>query len=99
MVFQEHLKCFYDYGMVCFSEKQTKKFIRHIYKLIEDLERWYALYPECRYLTTEGRVYRNIILDSYLIIYRIQPDCVEVLDIIRSESSIKKIRGIRKIGL
>lgn len=95
--FQEHLKCFFEYGVEYFGKEQTKKYIHYIYNLISDLEKWYTLYPECRYLKTERRIYRNIILDSYFIIYRIQPDCVEVLDIIRTESSIRKIRGVRKI--
>jgi len=44
-------------------------------------------------------MYRNIILDAHLIIYRITNERVEVLDIIHSASSIRKIRGVRKIRL
>jgi len=44
-------------------------------------------------------MYRNIILDAHLIIYRITGEYIEVLDIIHSASSISKIRGVRKIRL
>lgn len=95
VTFREHLECFFGYGVETFGEIQSLKYVHHIYSLVADLEKWYLLYPECRYLKTKGRIYRNIILDSYLIIYRIGEDCVEVLDIIRSESSIRKIKRIR----
>lgn len=97
--FHDHLKIFFSYGVESFGQFQAIKYIGHIYKIVEDLERWYALYPECRYLKTKERVYRNIILDSYLIIYRINKECIEVLDIVRSESSIRKIRDVRKTKL
>jgi plasmid stabilization system protein ParE len=56
-------------------------------------------YPECRHLATKSRLYRNIILDAHLIIYRITDERIEVLDIIHSASSIRKIRDVRKIRL
>jgi len=44
-------------------------------------------------------MYRNIILDAHLIIYRIAKERIEVLDIIHSASSIRKIREVRKIRI
>jgi len=58
-----------------------------------------TFYPECRHLATKSRMYRNIILDAHLIIYRITDVRIEVLDIIHSASSIGKIRNTRKIRL
>jgi hypothetical protein len=56
-----------------------------------------ALYPECRFLVTKNHIYRNIILDAHLIIYRNSDYHIEVLDIIHKASSIGKIQKARKI--
>ncbi|MCL1932786.1 MAG: type II toxin-antitoxin system RelE/ParE family toxin [Candidatus Azobacteroides sp.] len=87
----------YDYGIHTFGYFQTERYNRQIEKTIETLSDFYYAYPECRHLATKSRIYRNIILDSHLIIYRITAERIEVLDIIHSASSIRKIRGVRKV--
>ena len=59
----------------------------------------YLTYSECRHIPTKSQMYRNIILDAHLIIYRITSKRIEVLDIIHTASSIGKIRSTRKIQL
>jgi hypothetical protein len=44
-------------------------------------------------------MYRNIILDAHLIVYRITDRRIEVLDILHAASSIRKIRGVRNIRI
>ena len=61
---------------------------------VEKLENDYPYYPECRHLATKSRMYRNIILDSHLIIYRITEERIEVLDIVHSASSMRKIKQL-----
>lgn len=68
----------YEYGLVEFGEKLASAFISEIYKYIEKLETEYLLHPECHHLETKTKIYRNIILGSYLIIYRIRPNRIEV---------------------
>ena len=68
----------YKYGLVEFGEKLASAFISEIYKYIEKLETEYLLHPECHHLETKTKIYRNIILGSYLIIYRIRPNRIEV---------------------
>lgn len=68
----------YEYGLVEFGEKLASAFISEIYKYIEKLETEYLRHPECRHLETKTKIYRNIILGSYLIIYRIRPNRIEV---------------------
>ena len=41
----------------------------------------------------------NIILDSHLIIYRITEERIEVLDIVHSASSMRKIKQARNIHI
>ena len=89
----------YYYGIHQFGYFQAEHYDLKIEKAIETLSCFYAAYPECRHLATKNRIYRNIILDAHLIIYRITPERIEILDIIHSASSIRKIRNIRNIRL
>ena len=89
----------YNYGIGTFGYFQAERYNRKIENAIETLSDYYYTYPECRHLATKSRKYRNIILDAHLIIYRITNERVEVLDIIHSASSIRKIRDVRKIRL
>ncbi|MCX6272833.1 MAG: type II toxin-antitoxin system RelE/ParE family toxin [Bacteroidetes bacterium] len=87
----------YLYGEELFGATAAKSFIADIYGRIWSLDEMYLLNPECRHLQTKNKIYRNIIVGSYLIIYRITEDSIEVLRILHSHSSIKKIMTSRPI--
>ena len=87
----------YDFGFETFGYFQAERYKQLIRQSLDTLQDFYMAYPECRFLATKSRIYRNIILDSHLIIYRITSEHIEVLDIIHSASSICKIRSIRKV--
>jgi plasmid stabilization system protein ParE len=89
----------YDYSLDTFGYFQAERYLQKIEEALFMLYDFYLTYPECRHLATKSRIYRNIILDSHLIIYRITNTRIEVLDIIHSASRIGKIRNIRKINL
>ena len=89
----------YDYSLDTFGFFQTEHYLQKIDKVLSTLSNYYVYYPECRYLKTKNRKYRNIILDAHLIIYRITDKRIEVLNIIHAASSIRKIREVRKIQL
>jgi len=89
----------FDYGVRTFGYFQAESYDRKIEKAIETLSGFYLAYPECRHIATKSRMYRNIILDAHLIIFRITDERIEVLDIIHSTSSIRKIRGVRNVRL
>jgi len=97
--FNESRESIYEYSLDTFGYFQAERYKDKIRKSLDMLPEWYAAYPECRHLATKSRMYRNIILDAHLIIYRITDVRIEVLDIIHSASSIRKIRGVRKIRL
>ena len=89
----------YKYGVLMFGYSQSERYNWQIEKAIETLSVRYNTYPECRHLPTKSHMYRNIIFDAHLIIYRITHDRIEVLDMLHSASSIRKIRDVRKIHL
>ena len=89
----------YDYTLDMFGYFQAERYLHSVERALSTLHNFYMAYPECRHLATKSRIYRNIILDAHLIIYRITTERIEVLDVIHSASSIGKIRGVRKIRL
>ncbi|MDR2423191.1 MAG: type II toxin-antitoxin system RelE/ParE family toxin [Prevotellaceae bacterium] len=97
--YKDHLNLIIEYSNEIFGYNQSEKYLNIIIYLVERLYYNYGMYPECCHLATKKRIYRNIILDSHLIIYMITVLRIEVLDIIHSASSIRKIRGIRSIRI
>ena len=97
--FKAHRTHIYDYSFDTFGQFQAERYLQKIEKALDSLYDYYFTYPECRHIPTKSRKYRNIILDAHLIIYRITNKSIEVLDIIHSASSIRKIRDVRSIRL
>ena len=87
----------YSQGEEVFGSIAAKSFIADIYSRVWSLDLMYYLHPECRHLLTKNKIYRNIILGSYLIIYKVSSEKVEVLRILNSHSSINKIKLTRQI--
>ena len=89
----------YEYTLDIFGYFQAERYKQKIRQSLDTLSDFYMVYPECRHLATKSRMYRNIILDSHLIIYRITNHRIEVLDIVHSASNIGKIRSTRSIQI
>ena len=87
----------YCFGEESFGNVAARSFIADIYGRIWGLDELYHLYPECRFLVTKSKKYRNIIIGAYLIIYKITPVMIDVLRIIHAHSSIRKIKKSRNI--
>jgi toxin ParE1/3/4 len=95
-LFDQDIISIYSYGEEVFGSIAAKSFVADIYSRIWSLDQMYLLHPECRHLATKKKIYRNIILGSYLIIYKITNDSVKVLRILHASSSITKIKKSRK---
>ena len=95
--FELDLISIYIYGEEVFGTIAAKSFISDIYQRVWSLDNMYLLHLECRHLPTNDKHYRNIIIGSYLIIYRITEEHIEVLRILHSHSSIRKIKTSRQI--
>jgi len=97
--YEESLVEILEYGIEMFGYTQARKYFNTISCLVENLDNEYLHHPECRHLATKNRIYRNIILDAHLIIYRITDERIEVLNIVHSASNSSKIRSSRKIHI
>lgn len=92
----EHI---YEYGIETFAFTAATVFIEDLIQHIEELSVYYSLHPECRYLPTQSKMYRNLIYGSYMVIYRINFTRVEVLNVLHSSRSISFIKSSRKIKI
>ena len=97
--FYESTDQIYDFSYETFGYLQAERYRQKIRNYLLSLPEYYTYYPECRHLATKSRIYRNIIVDPHLIIYRITAERIEVLDIIHGAMSVSKIRNVRKIRL
>ena len=77
----------YTFGIETFGLRQAELY---------ENENW-SFFSECRHLPTKSKMYRWIILESHLIIYRITATEIQVLRIVHSRRSITKIKGSRSI--
>jgi len=89
----------YLYGAEIFGKNAAETFKAELLFMIRALRNLYELHPECRFLVTKSRMYRNIILGSYLVIYRITPTRIEVLKALSSRMSISRLKNVRKIKI
>lgn len=96
--FTEDLKSVYEYGEETFGEAAAKSFVSEIYSKILALNQTWNHHSECRHLLTKDQRYRNIIIGSYLILFRVRKDRILVLRILHGRSSITKIKASRKIN-
>lgn len=96
--FQNDIKAVFVYGEETFGFNAAKTFVSEIYMLVWNLDYQYLMFPEVRFLSSKSKKYRNIILGSYLIIYRIEVERVEVLRIFHSNQCIpRNISSVKKI--
>ena len=96
---QADIKAIFEYGAETFGFIAAKAFVAEVYMSIWGLDYQYNMHPECRFLPTKSKMYRNIIQGNYLIIYRITPKRVEVLRVFNSLVSIRKIRTARRANV
>ena len=89
----------FEYGEATFGENAALYFYEDIKLTIRRLETEYLLHPECRHLVTKIKMYRNIILGSYLIIYRIRAEKIEVLRAFHGSRSPKIIKESKRIKI
>lgn len=96
-LFQVHRQEIYIFGVENFGLHQAEKYQEIINQSLASLPKRFKTYPECRFLPSKNKIYRNIVLDAHLIIFKVTKSRIEVLDIIHKASSIKKIRQTKKV--
>ena len=98
-VYYTNLQEVYLYGKETFGKVFADIFLEEINHTVSGLSYKFNSYPECRHLATKNKVYHNIILGKYLIIYRIRTEKIEVLRIFHGSRGPKTIRASRSVKL
>ncbi|MDR0543545.1 MAG: type II toxin-antitoxin system RelE/ParE family toxin, partial [Dysgonamonadaceae bacterium] len=70
-VFNESLANVFEYGLETFGLLQADRYLQGIEEAVDSLPYSYGSNPYCRHIQIPGEVYRNIIIGSHLIIYRV----------------------------
>jgi len=89
----------YTYEIDTIGIQQAELYEAEIWKLVDGLPLNWSFFPECRHLPTKSKMYRWIILESHVIIYRITETEIQVLRIVNSHRSVTKIKDSRSIKL
>ena len=93
------LEAIFEYGAETFSPTMAQAFVSDLIQELDSLSSSYLQHAECRYLPTKSRQYRMYTYVSYLIIYRITDNQIEVLNVIHKSRSIATIRAARNIRI
>jgi toxin ParE1/3/4 len=100
VIAQSDIKSVFEYGEDTFGFIAAKSFVGEVYMRIWSLDYQYLMFPECRFLITKSKMYRNIIIGAYLIIYRITSKQVEVLRVLHSSHcKTSRIRATRRLKI
>ena len=78
---------------VTFAYKFRTSFI----EFVDNLPGNYLLFPECRFLRTKNKIYRNIIWKDYLIVYKILKKEILVLGVFHGKQNPIKLKSYRRI--
>jgi plasmid stabilization system protein ParE len=99
LAFLQDLEEIFEYGIHTFGQVQAENYENEIWELLERLPTSYQLFPECRHLPTKSKMYRWIILDAHLIIYRIKKEEIQVLRILHARRSINRVKSSRSVKI
>lgn len=79
------------------SEKVAQQFKTKFVEQVESILPFYLSHPECRFIPTKNKIYRNIVWGNFLLVYKILKNEILVLGIFHSKQHPKKLKSYRKI--
>ena len=87
----------YKYYSTIYSIDFAEEFRIQFFELINKILPSYNSNPECRFLPTKNKIYRNIIWNRYLIVYKINRNTIDILSIFHSKQNPDKLKQVRRI--
>ena len=87
----------YSYFYKEYSEKYADSFYDSFFEVIENIQPNYLSFPECRFLITKNKIYRNIVWGNFLIVFKIKKKKIEVLCLFHTKQNPKKLKVARKV--
>ena len=86
------------YGEETFGERKADEYHQLLMKAINSLDVRYLTHSQCQQLETRRKIYRRVVVESHIIIYRIAKR-IEVLRVLHSASSNRKIKSVRAVKI
>ena len=86
------------YSEETFGERKADEYHQCLMKAVTSLDTNYLMHAQCLQLETKRKIYRRIIVNSHIIIYRIA-ERIEVLRVFHTASSKTKILSARKVRI
>jgi len=79
------------------SENIAHQFKKMFVQQVDAILPFYLNHPECRFLSTENKIYRNIAWGNFLLVYTILKKEILVLGIFHSKQDPKKLKSNRSL--
>jgi len=79
------------------SAEYALRFANDFVQQLQGILPHYRSFPECRYLLTKKRTYRNIVWGNYWIIYKITPHAIEVLSLFHTKRNPSRLSRLRRL--
>lgn len=87
----------YNYYRKEYSLAYAEEFRINFFDRIISITPFYKSFPECRFLRTRNKIYRNVVWNNYLIVFRIKTDCIEVLSLFHTKKNPKALKRLRRV--
>ncbi len=93
----EQLKKEYDYYLANYSLHYAEEFRLGFFDEIYSIVPFYKSFPECRFLPTKKKIYRNIVWNNYLIVFKIKSVSLEILTLFHIKQDPGRLKKLRRI--
>ncbi len=87
----------FEYLKEKISDGYAYKFREQFFQKAENILPFYLSFPECRFLPTKNKIYRNVIWDNYFLIYKILGNEILVLGIFHTSQNPSKVKAFRRV--
>jgi plasmid stabilization system protein ParE len=87
----------YLYYAENYSIEYADKFWDGFFDKIGKILPHYLQFSECRFLQTKNKIYRNIVWENYLIIYKIHKHHIDVICLFHVKQSPKRLKKLKRL--
>lgn len=87
----------YNYFRKEYSLSYAEEFRVNFFARIISITPFYKSFPECRFLRTKNKTYRNVVWNNYLIVFKIKPNLIEVLSLFHTKKNPKGLKRLRRV--
>lgn len=87
----------FNYYKTNYSLRYAKSFSEEFIDVVENILPNYNRFPECRFLTTKNKIYRNIVWKKFLIVFKIQDDSIEILSLFHAKQNPVRLKKLRRV--